>query len=87
VNGQVLAEIRRRLGKRGLGAYVAYTPSNVFYAAGFQSYFLMRWWRMRSPLSPAFYVISAALAFVTVLTMRETAGAPPHKTTGATDAT
>jgi len=47
MNGQVLAAIRRRLGERGLDAYVAYTPSNVFYATGFQSYFLMQWWRMQ----------------------------------------
>lgn len=47
MNGQVLAAIRRRLGERGLDAYVAYTPSNVFYASGFQSYFLMQWWRMQ----------------------------------------
>ncbi|CAA9401505.1 MAG: hypothetical protein AVDCRST_MAG01-01-1035, partial [uncultured Rubrobacteraceae bacterium] len=47
MNGQVLAAIRRRLAERGLDAYVAYTPSNVFYATGFQSYFLMQWWRMQ----------------------------------------
>jgi Xaa-Pro dipeptidase len=46
VNADVLARIRRRLRERGLEAYVAYTPSNVFYATGFQSYFLMQWWRM-----------------------------------------
>src|SRR5215210_4981594 len=43
---QILAAIRRRLQERGLDAYIAYTPSNVFYATGFQSYFLMQWWRM-----------------------------------------
>jgi MHS family proline/betaine transporter-like MFS transporter len=44
--------------------------------------------RTGSPLSPAFYVIfAAALTFVTVLTMRETAGAPLHKTTSTADAT
>ena len=46
VNDQILAAIRRRLQERGLDAYIAYTPSNVFYATGFQSYFLMQWWRM-----------------------------------------
>ncbi|MBA3791769.1 MAG: hypothetical protein H0X23_11085, partial [Rubrobacter sp.] len=30
-----------------MDAYIAYTPSNVFYATGFQSYFLMQWWRMQ----------------------------------------
>src|ERR671916_660253 len=50
MNGQVLAAIRRRLAERGLDAYVAYTPSNVFYATGFQSYFLMQWWRMQGTL-------------------------------------
>src|SRR5215212_10223557 len=43
---QILSAIRRRLRERGLDAYIAYTPSNVFYATGFQSYFLMQWWRM-----------------------------------------
>ncbi len=47
VNEQVLSAIRRRLQARGLDAYIAYTPSNVFYATGFQSYFLMHWWRMQ----------------------------------------
>jgi Xaa-Pro dipeptidase len=47
VNEQVISSIRRRLHERGLDAYVAYTPSNVFYATGFQSYFLMQWWRMQ----------------------------------------
>ena len=44
---QILSAIRRRLRERGLDAYIAYTPSNVFYATGFQSYFLMQWWRMQ----------------------------------------
>ena len=44
---QILSAIRGRLRDRGLDAYVAYTPSNVFYATGFQSYFLMQWWRMQ----------------------------------------
>jgi Xaa-Pro dipeptidase len=47
VNEQIISSIRRRLHERGLDAYVAYTPSNVFYATGFQSYFLMQWWRMQ----------------------------------------
>lgn len=42
----VLDRIRGRLRERGLQAYLAYTPSNVFYTTGFQSYFLMQWWRM-----------------------------------------
>ena len=44
---QILSAIRQRLQARGLDAYLAYTPSNVFYATGFQSYFLMQWWRMQ----------------------------------------
>jgi Xaa-Pro dipeptidase len=44
---RILASIRGRLRDRGLDAYIAYTPSNVFYATGFQSYFLMQWWRMQ----------------------------------------
>lgn len=47
MNEQILAAIRGRLRERGLDAYLAYTPSNVFYATGFQSYFLMQWWRMQ----------------------------------------
>ena len=47
MNDQILSAVRRRLRDRGLEAYIAYTPSNVFYATGFQSYFLMQWWRMQ----------------------------------------
>ncbi|HEV8044227.1 MAG TPA: Xaa-Pro peptidase family protein [Rubrobacter sp.] len=47
MNEQILSAIRRRLQDRGLDAYIAYTPSNVYYATGFQSYFLMQWWRMQ----------------------------------------
>ena len=47
MNEQVLRSVRQRLHERGLDAYIAYTPSNVFYATGFQSYFLMQWWRMQ----------------------------------------
>jgi Xaa-Pro dipeptidase len=47
MNEQILSAIRRRLHERGLDAYIAYTPSNVFYTTGFQSYFLMQWWRMQ----------------------------------------
>lgn len=44
---RITSAIRRQLRDRGLDAYVAYTPSNVFYVTGFQSYFLMQWWRMQ----------------------------------------
>src|SRR3712207_5181352 len=44
---RILSAIRRRLRERELDAYLAYTPSNVFYATGFQSYFHMQWWRMQ----------------------------------------
>ena len=47
MNEQIANAIRRRLRERGLDAYLAYTPSNVFYATGFQSYFHMQWWRMQ----------------------------------------
>lgn len=47
MNEQIISSIRRRLHERGLDAYIAYTPSNVFYTTGFQSYFLMQWWRMQ----------------------------------------
>ena len=47
MNEQILSAIRGRLQDWGLDAYLAYTPSNVFYTTGFQSYFLMQWWRMQ----------------------------------------
>lgn len=47
MNEQILAAVRRRLRARDLDAYIAYTPSNVFYTTGFQSYFHMQWWRMQ----------------------------------------
>jgi Xaa-Pro dipeptidase len=47
LNEQILSAIRGRLQDWGLDAYLAYTPSNVFYTTGFQSYFLMQWWRMQ----------------------------------------
>ncbi len=47
MNERILSAIRRRLHARGLDAYIACTPSNVFYTTGFQSYFLMQWWRMQ----------------------------------------
>ena len=47
MNEHILSATRRRLHERGLDAYIAYTPSNVFYTTGFQSYFLMQWWRMQ----------------------------------------
>lgn len=46
VRERIRGRIRERLRARGLDAYVAYTPSNVFYATGLQSYFLSEWWRM-----------------------------------------
>jgi Xaa-Pro dipeptidase len=47
VRAQILDNIRRRCQERGLDAYLAYTPSNVHYTSGFQSYFLSEWpWRM-----------------------------------------
>lgn len=42
----VRSHVRARMRARGLDAYVAYTPSNVFYVTGLQSYFLSQWWRM-----------------------------------------
>jgi Xaa-Pro dipeptidase len=47
MNEQILSAIRQRLHHRGLDAYIAYTPSNFYYTTGFQSYFLMQWWRMQ----------------------------------------
>lgn len=42
----IRSQVRARMRQRGLDAYVAYTPSNVFYVTGLQSYFLSEWWRM-----------------------------------------
>lgn len=42
MNEHVLAAIRKKLHERGLDAYIAHTPSNMFYATGSQSYCLMQ---------------------------------------------
>jgi len=54
LNEQILSAIRGRIRDRGLDAYIAYTPSNVFYTTGFQSYFLMQWWRMQGTVLAVF---------------------------------
>ena len=47
VRATILDDVRRRCQERGVDAYLAYTPSNVLYTSGFQSYFLSEWpWRM-----------------------------------------
>ncbi len=47
VRETILDDIRRRCQDLGVDAYLAYTPSNVLYTSGFQSYFLSEWpWRM-----------------------------------------
>lgn len=47
VRSSVIDTIRRRCRERGVDGYLAYTPSNVLYTTGFQSYFLSEWpWRM-----------------------------------------
>lgn len=47
VRAPILDRIRNRCRERGVDAYLAYTPSNVLYASGYQSYFLTEWpWRM-----------------------------------------
>lgn len=42
----ILDAVRRRCHDLEVDAYLAYTPSNVFYTTGFQSFFLSEWWRM-----------------------------------------
>jgi Xaa-Pro dipeptidase len=54
LNEQILSAIRGRFRDRGLDAYIAYTPSNVFYTTGFQSYFLMQWWRIQGTVLAVF---------------------------------
>lgn len=46
VRTQIIQRIRERCQERGVDAYLAYTPSNVLYTTGFQSFFLSEWWRM-----------------------------------------
>lgn len=46
VRSEILAAIRRSCQEMDVDAYLAYTPSNVFYTTGFQSFFLTEWWRM-----------------------------------------
>ncbi len=43
---EILDAVRRRCQELEVDAYLAYTPSNVFYTTGFQSFFLSEWWRM-----------------------------------------
>lgn len=47
MRAEIIDAIRERLRTKGLDAYLAYTPSNVFYVTGFQSFFHMEWWRMQ----------------------------------------
>lgn len=42
----ILSRVRQMMRIRRLDAYLAYTPSNVLYVTGFESYFLSHWWRM-----------------------------------------
>ncbi len=46
VTTTAINRIRERLAARGLDGYVAFTPSNLFYATGFRSYFVSEWWRL-----------------------------------------
>lgn len=43
---EILDRLRAELRAAGLDAYLAYTPSNLLYTSGFESYFAMNWWRM-----------------------------------------
>lgn len=46
VNSRILSRLRQMLHEKELDGYLAYTPSNVFYTTGYNSYFLSNWWRM-----------------------------------------
>ncbi|WOF22563.1 M24 family metallopeptidase [Microbacterium betulae] len=48
-----LQRIRAALQSAGLQAYVAFTPSNVHYVSGYESYFLSTWWRMHGKIFAA----------------------------------
>ena len=46
MNPLALTPLRALLAEHGYAAYLAYTPSNVLYTTGYNSYFLSNWWRM-----------------------------------------
>lgn len=46
MNEQILSRLRRKLTESGVDAYLAYTPSSIYYTTGVQSFFISEWWRM-----------------------------------------
>jgi len=46
MNETILRRVRKALVDREVDAYLAYTPSNIFYTTGVQSFFVSEWWRM-----------------------------------------
>lgn len=46
MNEQILSRLRRRLTESGVDAYLAYSPSSIYYTTGVQSFFINEWWRM-----------------------------------------
>jgi len=46
MNERIVQRVRNALAERGLDAYLPYTPSNIFYTTGVQSFFVSQWWRM-----------------------------------------
>lgn len=79
---QILSAIRGRLRERGLDAYIAYTPSNVFYATGFQSYFLMQWWRMQGTVLA---IIPADESIEVGMMIGDFEAKPAHRVSGIRD--
>jgi len=50
---QQLRRIRDALRAADLQAYIAFTPPNVHYVSGYESYFLSSWWRMHGKIFAA----------------------------------
>ncbi len=46
MNETIVRRVRQALAERGVDGYLAYTPSNIFYTTGVQSFFVSQWWRM-----------------------------------------
>lgn len=83
VRAQILDDIRRRCQERGVDAYLAYTPSNVLYTSGFQSYFLSEWpWRM---LGTVLVLVPADPALDPAIVISDFEAEPARRVSGIAD--
>lgn len=78
----ILDEVRRGLQAAGLDAYLAYTPSNVCYVTGFQSYFHMQWWRMQGTVMA---LVPADEELAPALLISDFEASPARAVTGFSD--